>query len=329
MPKIVSLSIALLTFTIYSCSTSEPGQTLIIGDTLNYVVQMQFNDAGTHRVWQESDGTINSTYEFNDRGRGPEIESKIKIDKKGYIVDLENVGKSDMKGSVDESFGVIDGMASWENTAESYSQIKAGGFYLSCNSVPFEMTFLIRAILNSPTGSIDGLPGGVLSAKKITSFELENFGTIDLYAINGLDFAQSYVWVDREQNLFATVSGWQTVIRSDFKDQVKQLIEVQRPFEDQFYTDLSKKLTNKSAGNLILKNGNVFEPSTKELSQNTSVVISGGKIIEIGKFEELKNKEGEVIDVSGKTVMPGLWDMHGHLSDLDGFEHRSWGNQCS
>lgn len=308
----------LLIFISYSCTNYESKQELILTDTLDYVVQMQFNDAGTHKVWQQSDGLIRSTFEFNDRGRGPEIDSKIQIDKNGYIVSLRNVGKSYMKGTVNESFEKENGKASWVNSAEEYKDVSTEGFYLSYNSVPFEYSFLLQAILGSDSGEISGLPGGTLTAIKMTTKELEGIGSIDLYAFSGLDFTKSFMWFDSDRRLFASVSGWQTVIRNGYKSEIKNLIELQRPFEDQFYTDLSKELTSVTEGNLILKNGNVFEPTLGEMLPNTSVVISGNKIIEVGTWEHLKNKDGEIIDVSGKTVMPGLWDMHVHISDLDG-----------
>ena len=316
MPK--SALIVIVALSLCSCDTSNTSQPFQITDTLKYVVQMQFNDAGSHSVWQQSDGTIRSTFEFNDRGRGPEIDSKIELDENGYIVSLENIGKSYMKGTVNESFRMKDGLASWENTAESYTDVTTRGFYLSYNSVPFETSFLIKAIVSSENGKVNGLPGGTLTASRITSTDLENLGSVDLYAINGIDFTPTYVWVDSDLKLFATVSGWMTVIRIEYKDQIDNLIEIQRPFEDRFYTDLAKELTKEPSGNLILKNGDVFEPATGQLYTNTSVVIAGNKIIEVGLWEDLKNSEGEIIDVSGKTLMPGLWDMHGHLGDLDG-----------
>jgi len=44
------------------------------------------------------------------------------------------------------------------------------------------------------------------------------------------------------------------------------------------------------------------------------VTISGGKISAIHNLSEFKNIEGEIIDGTGKYLIPGLWDMHVHLA---------------
>jgi hypothetical protein len=47
-----------------------------------------------------------------------------------------------------------------------------------------------------------------------------------------------------------------------------------------------------------------------------AVLITENKITKIGKAKGLKvDKAGQVIDGSGKFLIPGLWDMHVHLGD--------------
>lgn len=55
---------------------------------------------------------------------------------------------------------------------------------------------------------------------------------------------------------------------------------------------------------------------TGAAAQNDMTVISAdGKIADIGKFGKIKfSKKSQVIDASGKFLIPGLWDMHVHLS---------------
>ncbi len=49
------------------------------------------------------------------------------------------------------------------------------------------------------------------------------------------------------------------------------------------------------------------------------MVISGNRIQAVGLDGAVAVPAGaEVIDAAGKTLMPGLWDMHAHLSALDG-----------
>ena len=62
-------------------------------------------------------------------------------------------------------------------------------------------------------------------------------------------------------------------------------------------------------------NGNVITVNEKE-EVVQAVAIEDGKIIKVGTNEEilaLKDNDAEVVDLEGKTVMPGLIDPHGHI----------------
>ena len=66
---------------------------------------------------------------------------------------------------------------------------------------------------------------------------------------------------------------------------------------------------------LILTNGKVITVDTM-FSIAEAVAIKGDKIMAVGKaegVEKLKGSETEVIDLRGKTLMPGLYDSHLHM----------------
>ena len=71
--------------------------------------------------------------------------------------------------------------------------------------------------------------------------------------------------------------------------------------------------------NLLIKNGRVIDPS-QGMDDTLDVVVENGLIKEIGKG--LQAPAGaEVLDASGKYVVPGLIDMHVHLRD-PGLEYK-------
>ena len=67
---------------------------------------------------------------------------------------------------------------------------------------------------------------------------------------------------------------------------------------------------------IIIKGGRVIDPA-HELDGSADIRISNGKIAEVG--EGLDTDGSQVIDATGKLVMPGLIDMHVHLRE-PGFE---------
>ncbi len=74
-----------------------------------------------------------------------------------------------------------------------------------------------------------------------------------------------------------------------------------------------------SAQTVAFKNVNVIPLDKERVLQNQTVLIKNGMIAEIGKKVKIP-KDAQVIDGSGKYLMPGLMDMHTHLlSDGDDF----------
>ncbi len=63
---------------------------------------------------------------------------------------------------------------------------------------------------------------------------------------------------------------------------------------------------------LIIKNGHVVDPSSK-IDGVMDILIEEGKIVNVAKG--IKKEDSQVLDASGKAVIPGLIDMHTHLRE--------------
>ena len=65
----------------------------------------------------------------------------------------------------------------------------------------------------------------------------------------------------------------------------------------------------------IYFNGNIITVNEKEPTID-AVLVENGKIIKTGSKEEilkLKNEDTELIDLDGKTMLPGFIDSHSHI----------------
>src|SRR5882672_12488914 len=70
------------------------------------------------------------------------------------------------------------------------------------------------------------------------------------------------------------------------------------------------------AGALVFTNITVINGTLASAEQAMTVVVRGDRIEAIGKSAEIPIPAGaQVIDSEGKFMIPGLWDMHVHLSD--------------
>ena len=56
------------------------------------------------------------------------------------------------------------------------------------------------------------------------------------------------------------------------------------------------------------------------------MVITGNRITAVGADGQAPlPKNAEIVDATGKTLMPGLWDMHVHVQPGDGLLHMASG----
>jgi len=74
--------------------------------------------------------------------------------------------------------------------------------------------------------------------------------------------------------------------------------------------------SDRPSGLIALTNGRIITMRGEEVIENGTVVIEGNRITAVGEAGTLSIPGGaRVIDIAGKTVMPGLVDMHGHIDE--------------
>jgi imidazolonepropionase-like amidohydrolase/Tol biopolymer transport system component len=70
--------------------------------------------------------------------------------------------------------------------------------------------------------------------------------------------------------------------------------------------------SDKPKGMIALKGARIITMKGDEVIENGTILINENRIVEIGANVQVP-KDAKVIDVTGKTIMPGLVDVHSHL----------------
>lgn len=299
------------------------------GNVTRYTLMLVGNKAGYETVTRNADGSLDLYYEFNDRGRGPKITEHLVLDKNGLPAEIHNSGNDYLKAPVEEQFSVKNGVASWKNRAEQGEQKLSGkAFYVSISGAPQEGAILAKAALGNG-GHISLLPSGEASIEHRSDLKVSannQSRTVSQYAISGLDFVPDPIWLDEQGEMFASVSGWFVVVREGWESSVEALQKAQDDFDNQRIAKLASTLGHKPAGPLAFVHANLFDSTAATIVPNSTVVIEGNKITGVGADGKVPvPKNAQVIDATNKTLMPGLWDMHVHLSPNDGLLHLSCG----
>ena len=74
----------------------------------------------------------------------------------------------------------------------------------------------------------------------------------------------------------------------------------------------------------IIKNAKIFT-ADKDKPLATALVVKDGKFVYVGDEVGLSDYEGEVTDLKGKFIMPGIIDSHVHITTSVGFEYLDLG----
>jgi len=70
---------------------------------------------------------------------------------------------------------------------------------------------------------------------------------------------------------------------------------------------------------LVIRDVTVIDGTGAGARAGTTVVVERGRISAVGDARTVRHpRSARVIDGNGKYLIPGLWDMHVHLSDIDG-----------
>lgn len=70
------------------------------------------------------------------------------------------------------------------------------------------------------------------------------------------------------------------------------------------------------AETIVFKNANVISMTSPKVEKGMSVVVADGRIVEVAKKPKVA-KDAKVVDATGKFLMPGLAEMHGHVPPLN------------
>lgn len=115
---------------------------------------------------------------------------------------------------------------------------------------------------------------------------------------------------DRETNIYAIREGYESSLSFFLKRAVEDGIDR--------LTVAANRLSQRNTTPLVLLGGTLIDGTGRLPITNSAVVIQGDRIIAAGPRSEITIPTGAtVINVSGKYLLPGLWDMHAHFYQVE------------
>ncbi|PWU00030.1 MAG: hypothetical protein C5B52_09670 [Bacteroidetes bacterium] len=268
-------------------------------------------------------------FKFVDRGSAVPLKAVLKLSNNLNPLGLTLKGRTSRMSTINDTVKVQDGKY-WIRVDDSIftRPVNSEVFPVAGYSPGTVQMLLIQywkkhnrpANLETiPFGSVQIISDGT------DTFSLNgNQMVLERYVIGGLIWGNELVWTDTQGQLIC-------LITNDAEgDKLEMMLEPYESLLGEFITKSARYGMEAFAKNsqlkfdhpstIVIKGATVVDVVNGKNISDAVVVIENGKIKSVGKASKSKfPSTAQIIEAKGKTVLPGLWDMHAH------FEQSEWG----
>jgi imidazolonepropionase-like amidohydrolase len=294
-----------------------------VGVTSEFEWVSQGTEAGESTVVRTGDGKVIVESFVHWNNREYTVNSELQLNADGIPVAQRITGISPFGAEINETFSYADGVATWSTAGESGSVTTDDpGFYLATEYGSLGFTALVQAALKNMDGEISILPSGSARVEKLTTTDVDTPAgsePLTLYAISGLGFTPSYAWFNDDVELTVLdFGGYMGMYPKGWSEDVlEKLSSIQIEQNAAMIERISGDLAYVQEGAVIFDKVDVVDVESGSLHEDRFVMVEGGKITAMSDVQ-IDVPGAKHIDGTGKSLMPGMWDMHGHFGLADG-----------
>lgn len=276
--------------------------------------------AGQQVVTRGDDGTVSVDFIFKDNGRGPELKEQFTLTEDGTFKTYQVKGTSTFGAPVDETFRIADGKATWKSTSDQGEQPAADGAqYSPLGGTPEAFSVAMAALSKRKDGRLPLIPSGTLTMRKVADADVRHGGEtrkVQLLAFTGVGLTPTFAWATtgKTPRLFAFIfPGYLQLIEDGWQANADALEARQKTAEGEALAALQQRLAHPIRGTTLVRNARVFDSGKARLGKASDVLLRDGRIVSVSPAGKAKTSADHVIDGGGRVLLPGLFDMHGHV----------------
>ncbi|MDX1556114.1 MAG: amidohydrolase family protein, partial [Xanthomonadales bacterium] len=280
-------------------------------------------EAGETTVTRAGDGRVTTEAFVHWNNREYTLHSELQLDAEGMVIAQTISGTSPFGAPIDERFSFSDGQAQWQTRGErGNAQRASAAFYVPTEwAAVGSLEALVRAAVNRIDGELPLFPAGTARVEKLTEAEVtgpDGEVTLSLYAISGIDFTPRFGWFDEHLTLAARDLGRMGMVPQGWNPDILEILAKAQGEQSALRAErLSSDLAHRPDGPVLFEHVDVVDVANGRLQADHFVLVENGTIRSVSG-ERPAVVGAMVIDGRGKTLIPGLWDMHGHFSLEDG-----------
>ncbi len=290
-------------------------------DTTTWAVDNHGRRAGDLVLTTRAD-TLVARFIYTDRNRGGRVETRTVVGPDGRVRHAESraVLADGTAGEPTERLEVVGDSVrvAFANGNTLTSAITPGAYVGLRGGTPLDLAALARHLLGRPDRSAP-IAGGATARAEVIADTVLRLGAARhrarlVMVTRGSTINPSGVWLDERGQLLASDVAWFITVRDGLQPLLPALRAIELRWRDARAEALAQRVVTRTNGTIAITGGDLFDAEAGVVRPAQTVLVRGDRIVAVGAADAVTIPAGAtVIDATGKTVMPGLWDMHGHI----------------
>ena len=286
----------------------------------------------TYSIAKDGNGlAVKVDFKFTDRGTDVPLTASFKSKNDLTPIAFEIKGKNSRPSAIDRAVEVNGGQIRVRDREEWKEGETPQQFFTVAGYAPVTMQMLMLRYW-----SAHGFPKELAIYPEGRSLWVEPRGqdkiaiggkteTLQRFLVEGLIWGREWLWFNMKQELIAAVTtdaefDHFEAIREGYEDGLKAFVSLAGKDGMNALAQISATIPGSRATNIALVGGTLVDGTGKGAVLDSVVLVKDGRIVKAGARNEIDiPKNAQLIDARGKTILPGLWDMHAH------FEQVEWG----
>src|SRR5215470_3035391 len=279
----------------------------------------------SYQITKNGNGlAVKTEFIFNDRGTDVPLTASFKSKNDWTPIQFEIKGKNSRLSTIDRAVEVSGEQIRVRDREEWKEGETPRQFFTVSGYAPVTMQMLVVRywIAHGSPKELTIFPEGRNLWIEPRGVDKISIGgkteTLQRYLVEGLIWGREWLWFDAKQNLIAAVTtdaefDHFEAIRDGYEDGLKTFVALAGKDGMNALSQLSATIPGSRAANIALVGGTLIDGTGKPAVANAVVLVKDGRIVKAGPRNEIEiPKNTQVVDAGGKTILPGLWDMHAH-----------------
>ncbi|EJL31610.1 amidohydrolase family protein [Novosphingobium sp. AP12] len=296
-----------------ACSAIALSASALHAETERFAVIDNGENVG--HVYADVEGdSISIDHDVKSNGRGPTMHETIVLGAGGLPTSWTLKGTSTFGNAVDEQFTAEGKRLSWvDTTGKGAMTAKVPTLYVAQEGSDFALSIYARALLADADHALPAAPGGTLSLEEEAPVTLGT-ATYRAFLVKGIGMTPSAILLDDKGRLVACYSPTSATVREDLASYAGELAKIAAARSAERFAAIQKKVAHTYDMPLRIRNVRVFDPTSGKIGTPVSVVVFGDRIASVEPLDSPASPGEATVEGAGRVVIPGLHDMHAHVS---------------